>query len=475
MADARLWSVDAPHLYSLTSEVLAGSEVLDAETTTFGIRSLAVDAKQGFRLNGEPLKLRGGCVHHDHGLLGAASYDRAEERKVELLKASGFNAIRCAHNPPAPALLDACDRLGMLVIDETFDCWRMAKNPNDYHLYFEDWWQRDTESTVKRDRNHPSVIMWSIGNEVPERTGGSDGYAWCQRQADYVRSLDSTRPVTAALATLFEEGGALPFGQPIDPQEFFGSHNRAPADPESDRWGRLTAPFLAPLDVAGYNYYNNRYEYDRTHFPDRVICGTETFPHRAYDTWQDTARLPNVIGDFVWTAFDYRGESGVGSVSIGAPAGLFFAVDPWPCHLAGCGDIDICGFKRPQSYYRDILWGVRKAPYIGVLDPQHYGKMISFNPWGWEPVSDDWTFPGREGKPTQVEVYSADDEVELLVNGASVGRKPAGAASKNKAVFEVIYQPGTITAVGFTGGRETARTGAEHRFGAGGSAADARP
>jgi beta-galactosidase len=458
VADARLWSVDTPHLYSLISEVLGGSGVLDAETTKFGIRSIAVDAKDGFRLNGETLKLRGGCVHHDHGLLGAASYDRAEGRKVELLKASGFNAIRCAHNPPAPALLDACDRLGMLVINETFDCWRMAKNPNDYHLYFEDWWQRDTESTVRRDRNHPSVIMWSIGNEVPERTGGSDGYVWCRKQVDYVRSLDSTRPITAALATLFEEGGALPFGEPIDPQDFFGSHNRAPADPESDRWGRLTAPFLASLDVAGYNYYNSRYEYDRTHFPDRVICGTETFPHKAYATWGDTARLPNVIGDFVWTAFDYRGESGVGKVSIGASAGLFFAVDPWPYHLAGCGDIDICGFKRPQSYYRDILWGVRQAPYIGVLHPQHHGKIISFNPWGWEPVSDDWTFPGWEGKPTQVEVYSADEEVELLVNGTSVGRKPAGAAGQNKAVFEVTYQPGTIVAVGFTGGRETGRT-----------------
>jgi beta-galactosidase len=458
VAGARLWSLDDCSMYSVTSEVVVDSKVIDAETTSFGIRYIAVDAKDGLRLNGVPLKLRGGCVHHDHGLLGAASYDRAEERKVELLKSSGFNAIRCAHNPPAPALLDACDRLGMLVIDESLDCWRMAKNPNDYHLYFEDWWQRDTESMVRRDRNHPSVIMWSIGNEVPERTGASDGYEWCQRQADYVRSLDGTRPVTAALATLFEEGGDVPSDGPPDAQEFFGSHNRAPADPESDRWGRLTAPFLGSLDVAGYNYYNHRYEYDQTHFPSRVICGTETFPHRAYETWQDTARLPNVIGDFVWTAFDYRGESGVGKVSIGAPAGLFFAVDPWPYHLAGCGDIDICGFKRPQSYYRDILWGVRQAPFIGVLNPQHFGKIISFNPWGWEPVSDDWTFPGQEGKPTQVEVYSADEEVELLVNGTSVGRKAAGAANQNKAVFEVVYQPGEIVAVGLVDGRETART-----------------
>jgi beta-galactosidase len=458
VTDAKLWSIDTPYLYTLTSQVLAGSEVLDAEATIFGMRSIAVDAKNGFQLNGAPLKMRGGCVHHDHGLLGAAGYDRAEERKVELLKAAGFNAIRSAHNPPAPAMLDACDRLGMLVIDETFDSWRMAKNPNDYHLYFEDWWQRDTESMVKRDRNHPSVIMWSIGNEVPERTGVSDGYVWCKKQADYVRSLDNTRPVTAALATLFEETVGTVDVEAGELEDFFESHNRAPADSQSDRWGTLTAPFLTSLDVAGYNYMNGRYEFDQTRFPARVICGTETFPLRAYATWHDTARLPNVIGDFVWTALDYRGESGLGKIHVDAPAGLFFARDPWPFHLANCGDLDICGFKRSQSYFRDILWGVRKAPYVGVLDPQLYGKKLSFTPWGWEPVSDNWTFPGCEGRQTRVEVYSADDEVELIVNGVSLGRRPAGAASENKAVFEATYQPGTIFAVGFTGGRETGRT-----------------
>src|SRR5215211_5430487 len=208
--DARLWSVDDPKLYTLISEVLVAGALVDSEKTTFGIRSIAVDAQNGFRLNGLPMKLRGGCVHHDHGLLGAASYDRAEERKIELMKASGYNAIRCAHNPPAPAMLDACDRLGMLVIDETFDCWRTGKNPNDYHLYFEDWWQRDTESMVKRDRNHPSIIMWSIGNEVAERTGVSDGYAWARKQADFIRSLDASRWVTSALPFLFEEMFADP-------------------------------------------------------------------------------------------------------------------------------------------------------------------------------------------------------------------------------------------------------------------------
>jgi beta-galactosidase len=459
-ADVRLWSLDDPSLYTLTSEVWAGGKVVDAEKTSFGFRSIAVDAKHGFRLNDVPMKLKGGCIHHDNGLLGAASYDRAEERKVELLKTCGFNAIRTAHNPPAPALLDACDRLGMLVIDETFDCWRMGKNPNDYHLYFEDWWQRDTQSMVKRDRNHPSVIMWSIGNEISERSGISDGYAWCQKQADCIRSLDNTRLVTSALNQLHEHIATEP-GVEIDMSNIeaqFEMGNRAPADAEKDRFGKATGPFAAWLDVSGYNYLNNRYEFDRQHFPERVICGTETWPLRAFATWNDTLRLPNVIGDFVWTALDYLGESGIGKVTYDAPAGIFSFLAQWPYHLANCGDIDICGFKRAQSYFRDILWGLRKVPYIGVLDPQYHGRKISYNPWGWEPVSDNWTFPGWEGKPTQVSVYSADEEVELIVNGDSLGRLPAGPACQNKAVFAVTYQPGTITAVGFTQGKETGRT-----------------
>ena len=417
-----------------------------------------MDAENGFRLNGVAMKLKGGCVHHDNGLLGAASYDRAEERKIELMKASGYNAIRCAHNPPAPAMLDACDRLGMLVIDETFDCWRMGKNPNDYHLYFEDWWQRDTESMVRRDRNHPSIIMWSIGNEVPERTGVSDGAAWARKQADFVRSLDPTRLVTSALPFLFEEMFADPNAMQqsvTDIQSLFDPKHLTPTDPATDRWGNLTREFNEALDVVGYNYLYARYDFDGKHFPGRVIAGTETFPYNAYDFWKETERLPYVIGDFVWTSIDYLGESGIGKVSFNEGEMPFGA--QFPYHLANCGDIDICGFKRPQSYYRDILWGVRSAPYIAALDPQYFGKKARFNQWGWEPVEESWTFPGQEGQPTRVDVYSAADEVEVLVNGVSAGRKPAGAAAQNKASFEVIYQPGKIEAVSYSGGKETGR------------------
>lgn len=456
---AKLWSVEKPSLYRLVSEVWSGKDLLDAETTTFGIRSIAIDASNGFRLNGVPLKLKGGCVHHDNGLLGAASYDRAEERKIELMKSAGYNAVRCAHNPPAPAMLDACDRLGMLVIDETFDCWRMGKNPNDYHLYFEDWWQRDTEAMVKRDRNHPSIILWSIGNEVPERTGASDGYAWARRQADFVRLLDPTRGVTSALPMLFEEIFADPevmMQAFTDMQSLFDPKRLIPTDPATDRWGNLTEEFCKALDVVGYNYLYPRYDFDGMRFPGRVMAGTETFPHESFDYWMETERLPYVIGDFVWTSLDYLGESGIGKVSFVQGEMPFGA--PYPYHLANCGDFDICGFKRPQSYYRDLLWGVRKAPFIGVLDPQHFGKKASFNQWGWEPVSDCWDYPGMEGKPTRVDVYSADEEVELWINETLVGRQPAGAPVKNKVAFEVTYQPGEIRAVGFSKGKETGHT-----------------
>ncbi|OQA46863.1 MAG: Beta-glucuronidase [Chloroflexi bacterium ADurb.Bin325] len=446
--DARLWSVDEPYLYTLHSEALVDGAVVDAESTTFGIRAIEVDAERGFRLNGAPLKLKGGCIHHDHGPLGAASYDRAEERKAALLKSAGYNAIRTAHNPPAPALLDACDRLGMLVIDESFDAWTSGKVTNDYHLYFQEWWQADLAAMIRRDRNHPSIIMWSIGNEIFEALGDPVAAELSARQADFVRALDPTRFVTSGLMFNFLED--------IERGDASGSFKIKPVaeDPQQDSWGLQTRGFVAPLDVVGYNYMVQRYAVDQTRFPGRVIAGTETWGHRMYSFWKETERLPHVIGDFVWTALDYIGEAGFGAVSFDGQVG-FGA--PYPYHLYGCGDFDICGFKRPQSYYRDLLWGERTAPFIAVHDPQHYGKTPTFTPWAWEPVIDNWTYPGWEGKPTQVDVYAADDEVELFVNGVSAGRKPAGAASENRVSFDVIYEPGVIEAVGYTGGRETGR------------------
>jgi beta-galactosidase len=233
-----------------------------------------------------------------------------------------------------------------------------------------------------------------------------------------------------------------------------------PTDAAKDTWGNLTREFCDALDLVGYNYLDARYEWDGDHYPGRVIAGTESFPLYAYDVWSATERFPHVIGDFVWTAVDYLGESHLGRVTVGDPQPLF-ASEPWPTHMANCGDRDICGFKRPQAYFRDLLWGVRTAPYIGVLDPQLYGEELAYTPWGWEPVLDSWSFAGQEGRSTRVDVYAVDDEVELLINGVFVGRKPAGAAQKNMASFEVTYEPGTIEVIGYQDGREVDRTSLE--------------
>src|SRR3984885_110546 len=351
----RLWSPGSPSLYTAEISLLWEGQILDRPTTTFGIRKIEVDAEHGLRINGEAVKLKGGCMHHDNGVLGAAAIDRAEARRVELMKANGFNAIRCSHNPPSPAFLDACDRLGMLVIDETFDQWEVEKNPQDYHLYFKDWWQRDVQAMVLGGRNHPSVIFWSIGNEIPERVEPR-GVETARQLVAEVNRLDATRPVTMAVPFFFEPG-------------------------KNHDWADSDAAFQH-LDVCGYNYQWVKYEGDHARVPKRVMMGTESFPLHAFENWQMVERHPFVLGDFVWTGMDYLGESGIGNAQLNSvspfamPAppmppsaseflssmpgdiSLIFAGYPW--FNAYCGDIDLIGVKKPQSYYRDVLWGTSK-------------------------------------------------------------------------------------------------------------------
>jgi beta-galactosidase len=436
--DPIIWSLENPYLYTLKTELLYGDTVMDSTETRFGVRNISVDSKNGFQLNGKTIKLKGACVHHDCGLLGAASYKRAEERKVELLKDSGFNAIRCAHNPPSPAFLDACDRLGMLVMDEAFDCWNEGKQAFDYNLYFESHWQKDMAAMILRDRNHPSIVMWSTGNEILERNGRSNGYALANQLAGYVRTLDSTRPVTNALCDLWNDD--------------IKTDNENKTD---DPWAVLTEKFAEPLDIVGYNYLLNRLEKDGIKYPNRVIAATETFPMEAFDGWDAVERLPHVIGDFVWTGLDYLGEAGIGHVWYNGE-GTFCGGYPW--NQAFCGDIDICGFKRPQSYYRDFVWGIGTVPYIAVYKPEFYGKEADISRWGWPDVVNSWSWPGFENKPVVIDVYSGGDEIELLLNNKSMGRKPAGKANKYLAKFETSYEPGSLTAVTYENGKEIYRS-----------------
>ena len=439
------WSPEEPTLYEMRALVMgsdpvtgADPAILDMEAAHFGFRTVSVDAVNGFQLNGQTRKLKGGCVHHDCGLLGAAAFARAEERKVALLKASGFDAVRCAHNPPSPAFLDACDRLGMLVVDEAFDCWRHGKNPGDYNLWFEEWWVRDLIDMVRRDYNHPSVVMWSTGNEIIERDGRSGAMVLADKMVQTVHALDKTRPVTNALCDLWEES------KPEDTLAF-----------KKKRFSEKTAGFSAPLDVVGWNYLLHWYDESAGMYPGRAICGTETFPKDAFDYWEAVEAHPNVIGDFVWTSLDYLGEAGIGHVKHHESDPFLM---PFPWHHANCGDIDICGNKRPQSYYRDCVWGIATAPYIAVYAPERYGKTAILSDWGWPEVYPGWTWPGWEQKPCVVDVYSTADEVALVLNGRELARKPAGRANKHLASFETTYVPGKLEAVEYRAGKETART-----------------
>ncbi len=422
---AQLWSPASPQLYRAEIEVLSGGKTIDRASAVFGIRSIEVDIDHGLRINGESVKLKGGCVHHDNGILGSAAFDRAEERRVEILKANGYNAIRTSHNPPSPAFLDACDRLGMMVIDEAFDCWNLGKNNDDYHVYFEDWWERDLKTMLMRDRNHPSIIFWSIGNEIDGRREPT-GVAIAQKLHDAVKTIDTSRPVTMAVP--------------------------GPYDHNLPEW-QANDPAFLHLDVGGYNYQWQQYEIDHKRFPNRIMMGTESFPFEACESWRSAERLSYVLGDFVWTAIDYLGESAIGHSLLNQTPGWWRQQYPW--FNSYCGDIDLIGDKKPQSYYRDVLWGQSKVE-IAVQRPLPKGRTEDLANWGWRDELQSWTWTGYEGLPFKVRVFTSGDMVKLSLNGKEIGSKPVAESDKLIAQFDVPYAEGELRAVAFKDGQEIA-------------------
>lgn len=422
--EPQLWSTDSPYLYIAETEVISGGKTVDKVITPFGIRTLNFDAKTGFLLNGKPLELKGGCLHHDNGFLGSATIDRAEERRVELMKAYGFNAIRTSHNPPSKQFLDACDRLGVLVIDEAFDMWERPKNDKDYHRFFKEWWQRDIQSMVMRDRNHPSVIMWSIGNEINERADTS-GLIITKLLSDEVRQLDPSRPITAAICSFWDHKG---------------------------RPWSATAPAFALLDVGGYNYQYTEYEADHAKYPERIMAGTESVAKDAFDNWQQVEKNSWVIGDFIWTAMDYMGETGIGHSRLNDDPDSSFA-KPWPWFNAYCGDIDLIGFKKPQMYYRDVIWRNSELE-MAVHAPIPSGKFEKISYWGWPDEWQSWNWAGNEGKMMDVRVFTRCPAVRLELNGKIIGEKTVSDSTKLIATFQVPYQPGVLKAIGLENGIE---------------------
>lgn len=467
-----LWDADFPNLYRVKAKVrklgiytthfVPGEDVtVDEAEAVFGIRTVTADPVHGLRINGKTVKLKGGCLHHDNGLLGSVSLPGSEERKVRKLKSIGFNAIRTAHNPPSAALIECCDRLGMYVFDEAFDAWGIGKRGGDYHQFFETDWEKDLTAFVKRDRIHPSVILWSTGNEIPERAGLGDGYGKATKIAERIRSLDGTRPVSNGICSLWSG---------LDDKLAIGQNQAQNAGDgmKATLWETVTEPFTNGLDVVGYNYMEDIYERDHEMFPERVILGSENFPNQIGFRWPMVEKLPYVIGDFTWTAWDYLGEAGLGKaayVEPDDPKAPRFPWDlmpdrtsPYPWRLANDADFDITGFRCPQGDYRSVVWG-NEETFLYSMHPDTFGKKEVVSMWGFPYVLRNWNYEGLEGHPTELVVFSKADEAEVFVNGKSIGRKPV---SKERPFpysvrFETTFQPGEVIAVSYQNGKEVSR------------------
>lgn len=470
ITDARLWNYDSPYLYACIAR--CGEDEVKEH---FGIRTLAWDAENGLTINGKRVILKGACIHHDNGPLGACAYPEAEERKIRLLKEVGYNAIRSAHNPCSKALLDACDRLGMLVMDEYVDMWYIHKNEYDYASYMGDWWQQDLRDMVEKDYNHPSVILYSTGNEVAE-TGQKKGIDLTGRMTEYLHGLDETRPVTCGINIFFNLLYAYGFGVYSDDKA-----GKAAGGPEgkkkavgSEFYNRLagmlgdkvmklgaalpmcdkkTKDAYAAMDVAGYNYGICRYRHDLKKYPKRLILGSETFCKDAYRFYELAKREPRIVGDFVWAGMDYMGEAGIGAWEYEDYAPVSSEDAGWL--TAGSGRLDILGFERGEAAYTKVALEKERGPYLCVRPVYQKGRHTP-SAWKMTDAVESWSWPGCEGKLAQVEVYARAAAAELVLNGKSVGQKAF--RGDCLVTFCIPYEAGELTVIARDGkGRELGR------------------
>lgn len=414
----KLWSTDTPNLYQAKVEIIADGKAIDENTETFGVRTVEYDSKNGLRINGINTLIYGGDAHHDNGIIGAAAYHNAEYRRVKQMKDAGFNLVRTSHNPPSADFLRACDELGLMVIDEAFDGWVDQKNTYDYHLRFKEESSADAAAMVLRDRNHPSIISWSIGNEIIERKQIAS-IATAQRLKNAILEHDSTRPVTEALCAW---------------------------DPE---W-EIYDPHAAVLDIVGFNYMMFKAKSDHERVPERVMWQTESYPRDAFNNWTMVNDYPYIIGDIVWTALDYLGESGLGRYYYeGETDGESWMKPQFPWHGAYCGDIDILGWRKPISHYRELLYCPDRAKlYMAVKEPDGYFGKVKETMWSVWPTWECWNWKGHEGKNIDVEIYSRYDKVRLYLNDKLVAERPTTRNEQFKATITVPYETGTLKAVG---------------------------
>lgn len=504
--NAKLWDTEHPNLYTCKA-VFGEDEVIE----TFGIRELIWNPQVGMTINGERVILRGACFHHDNGVLGACTYPEAEERKMRILKENGYNAVRSAHYPCSKALLDACDRVGMLMMDEYVDVWYIHKTKYDYAGQLADWWKQDLKDMVDKDYNHPSVIMYSTGNEVAE-TAQKKGIALTGDMTNFLHSLDSTRPVTCGINIFFnflssiglgvysddkaeksagnaEKNAAQATGKnekkvvksgekTVNKATENGKKGLGSTKPEkkkkpvgSEFYNTLaclvgdyfmkcgatlypcdlrTKDAYANMDIAGYNYGIFRYKHDLKKYPNRLILGSETFCKDAYSFWEIAKKNKRIIGDFVWAGWDYIGEVGDGA----AEYSDYKFEDPATRMTGGNGRIDLNGKPRAEAAYTRVAFERETGPFIAV-DPVYQKEKLRLTGWQLTKALESWAWDGCNGEPAKVEVYARAAQVELFINGKSVGKKKV---KKCRANFNTTYQDGEITAVSYDeNGREINR------------------
>lgn len=452
--NADLWSPESPALYVCRVRFEG-----DAVEENFGIRTISCTPENGFTINGKRVVIRGACIHHDNGILGARCYAEAEWRKIKLMKDNDYNAVRSAHNPCSKAMLDACDALGVMMMDEYTDMWYIHKTMHDYAHYVTDWYEQDITDMIEKDYNHPSVIMYSLGNEVAE-TAHKKGIEFFKQMKAVCKSLDSERPVTTGVNIFFNLLHSLGFGVYSDkkakenPQkkvgsEFFNNLAGLLGDGFMKRMATLhacdvkTRGCYAAMDVAGYNYGILRYKRDVKKYPDRVILGSETFCSDAYRFWEFAKKESAVIGDFVWAGMDYLGEVGVGSWEYREYAPDFRHGPGWI--TAGSGRVDLIGNPLGEALYTKVAFELEDKPQIAVVPVSHTDEKHSPSAWKFSNALPSWSWNGLDGKKARVEVYSRAPVVELYVNGKRVGKKKFG---KNcRFDFKTKYYGGEVTAI----------------------------
>ena len=468
--NARLWTPETPNLYTCRVN-FADDEV----TETFGVRKVEWGT-DGFLLNGKRYIIQGACIHHDNGLLGAVCDPDAVARKVRLLKANGYNAIRSAHNPCSKALLTECDRQGMLVMDEYIDHWYIHKTEHDYVDYFNDWWRQDLTDMVEKDYNHPCVVLYSTGNEVSE-TAQKRGIALTKEMTDFLHGLDDSRPVTCGVNIFFNFLSSIGFGVYSDEKakkeaeraekakqrgekaakkkavgsQFFNNLAGLLGDEFMKRGATLhgcdvkTRDAFANMDIAGYNYGIYRYKHDLKKYPQRLILGSETFCNDAYKFRELAKQEPRLVGDFVWAGMDYLGEVMVGSWEYADYAETFDGGLGWVS--AGSGRIDLTGKPLGEALYTRVALEADNGPYIAVCPVNHTGDRHSPSAWKMTNAMPSWSWTGFEGRKANVEVYARAARVELVLNGHTVGSKTL----KNDclAKFSIPYESGTLEAVSY--------------------------